>query len=358
MVSVSKDPSWHDGIGETCDGEDVSAELLRLARSGQDEAFADLVAPHRRELHVHCYRILGSVADADDALQETLLSAWQSLQGFEERSSLRTWLYRIATSRCLNMLRAGRRRGEGAPAVLPPDAQPPRPTRLNEVTWLDPYPDVLLDELIDPAPGPEAQLVAKESISLAFVTALQLLPPRQRAVLILRDVLDFTTREVAAMFDATEESVTSALKRARATMPRAMATGSTTPPAVDSAAEKELLGQLVAAFETADVQRLVALMTDDAWLRMPPVPLEYQGPELIGEFFATVAFRDGRRYRLVSSRANGQPAFAIYLSDPHGEFWHAFGLLVITTRGDRVSAITRFDNTVIGPFGFPRTLAD
>ena len=211
MVSVPEEPSWHDDIGETCDGEDVSAELLRLARSGQDEAFADLVAPHRRELHVHCYRILGSVADADDALQETLLSAWQSLQGFEERSSLRTWLYRIATSRCLNMLRAGRRRGGGAPAVLPPDAQPPRPTRLNEVTWLDPYPDVLLDELIDPAPGPEAQLVAKESISLAFVTALQLLPPRQRAVLILRDVLGFTAREVAAMSDATEESVTSAL---------------------------------------------------------------------------------------------------------------------------------------------------
>ena len=193
----------------------MSAELLRLARSGQDEAFADLVAPHRRELHVHGYRILGSVADADDALQETLLSAWQSLQGFEERSSLRTWLYRIATSRCLNMLRAGRRRGEGAPAVLPPDAQPPRPTRLNEVTWPGPYPDLLLDELIDPAPGPEAQLVAKESISLAFVTALQLLPPRQRAVLILRDVLDFTAREVAAMSGATEESVTSALKRGR-----------------------------------------------------------------------------------------------------------------------------------------------
>ena len=176
-------------------------------------------------------------------------------------------------------------------------------------------------------------------------------------MLILRDVLDFTAREVAAMLDATEESVTSALKRARATMSRAMATASTTPPAAGSAAEQQLLSQLVAAFETADVQRLVALLTDDAWLRMPPAPLEYQGPELIGEFFATVAFRDGRRYRLVPSRANGQPAFAIYLRDPHGEFWHAFGLLVITTRGDRVSAITRFDNAVIGPFGSPRTLA-
>jgi RNA polymerase sigma-70 factor (ECF subfamily) len=177
-------------------------------------------------------------------------------------------------------------------------------------------------------------------------------------VLILRDVLDFTAREVAAMLDATEESVTSALKRARATMSRAMATASTTSPAVDSAAEQELLDQLVDAFESADVQRLIALMADDAWLRMPPVPLEYQGPELIGEFFATVAFRDGRRYRLVPSGANGQPAFAVYRRDPHGEFWRAFGLLVITTHGDRVSAITRFDNAVTGSFGLPRTLAD
>jgi RNA polymerase sigma-70 factor (TIGR02960 family) len=224
------------------------------------------------------------------------------------------------------------------------------------VTWPDPYPDLLLDELIDPAPGPEARLVAKESISLAFVTALQLLPPRQRAVLILRDVLDFPACEVAARLDATQESVTSALKRARATMSYATVTASTTPPAVDSAAEQELLNQLVTAFETGDIQRLVSLMTDDAWLRMPPVPLEYQGPELIGEFFTTVAFRDARRYRLVPSRANGQPAFGIYLRDPHGEFWRAFGLLVITIRGDRVSAITRFENAVTGPFGFPRTL--
>ena len=213
-MSGPVDPSRRDDIGETCDGEDVSAELLRLARSGQDEAFAELVAPHCRELHVHCYRILGSVAGADDALQETLLSAWQSLPGFEQRSSLRTWLYRIATSRCLNMLRAGRRRGEGAPAVLPPDAQPPRPARLDEGTWPGPYPGLLPGELIDPAPGPEARLVARETISLAFLTALQLLPPRQRAVLILRDVPDFPAREVAAMSGATREPVTSALKRA------------------------------------------------------------------------------------------------------------------------------------------------
>lgn len=333
---------------------DRSAELLARARQGEGDAFADLVAPHRRELHVHCYRILGSVADADDALQETLLSAWQALSGFEERSSLRTWLYRIATSRCLNMLRAVRRREGG---TLPRDVKPPAPTRLGEVTWLEPYPDLLLDELADGVPGPEARVEAKEAISLAFVTALQLLPPRQRAVLILRDVLDFSAREVATMLDTTEQSVTSALKRARATMSHENTDTDARLP-VDSRAEQELLGRLVAAFESGDVPGMVALMTEDVWLRMPPIPLEYQGRELTGEFFAKVAFRQDRRYRLVPTRANGQPALAVYLRDPHGAIAHAFGLLVISVRGDRVSAITRFDNATIGPFGLPRTLAD
>lgn len=332
----------------------MSADLLARARHGEGAAFADLVAPHRRELHVHCYRILGSVADADDALQETLLSAWQALPGFEERSSLRTWLYRIATSRCLNMLRAGRRRESGK---LPSDVTPPEPTRLGEVTWLEPYPDLLLDEIADGAPGPEARAEAREAISLAFVTALQLLPPRQRAALILRDVLDFSAREVAAMLETTDQSVTSALKRARATIAREAADTHASLP-VDGAAEQELLDRLVAAFEAGDVPGLVALMTEDAWLRMPPLPLEYQGRELAGEFFATVAFRQGRRYRLVPTRANGQPAFAVYLRNPHGGIAHPFGLLVITVRGDRISAITRFDNAAIGPFGLPRTLAD
>jgi RNA polymerase sigma factor (sigma-70 family) len=198
----------------------VSAELLGLARPGQDEAVAGLVAPHCLQLQVHCYRILGSVADADDALQETLLPAWQSRPGSEQRSSLRTWLSRIATGRCLNMLRAGRRRGEGR--LLSCHRTRSRRGRriLTRRHGSALTPDVLPDELIDPAPGPPGQLVAKETISLAFVTALQLLPPRQRAVLIGRDVLDFPAREVAAMSEAAQEPVTSALKRARATMPR------------------------------------------------------------------------------------------------------------------------------------------
>ena len=335
----------------------MSAELLRRAQSGEDAAFADLIAPHRRELHVHCYRILGSVADADDALQETLLSAWKGLAGFQERSSLRTWLYRIATSRCLNMLRAGRRRGDGLGAVLPPDVYPPAPTRLGEVTWLDPYPDLLLNELADSSPGPEAQALAREAISLAFMTALQLLPPRQRAVLILRDVLEFPAREVATMLGTTGQSVTSALKRARATMAREMAGESSPSPPAGPAVERDLLGRLVAAFEAADVAGIVALMTEDVWVRMPPAPLEYQGRELAAKFFADVAFRPGQRYRLRQARANGQPACAVYLHDPQGGTAHPFGLLVITVRGGQVSAITRFGSTSFGPFGLPDSVS-
>src|ERR1700722_17004226 len=167
----------------------MTTELLVQARAGDGQAFAQLTDPYRRELQVHCYRILGSVQDAEDALQETLLAAWQGLGGFEGRASLRTWLYRIATSRCLNAVRTAKRRPSQAPAQLP--VEPPAPTRLGEGIWLEPYPDVLLEGLSDSAPGPEERDDARESISLAFVTALQLLPPRQRAVLILREVLGF-----------------------------------------------------------------------------------------------------------------------------------------------------------------------
>jgi RNA polymerase sigma factor (sigma-70 family) len=198
----------------------AAAELIDRARAGDALAFASLVDPYRRELHVHCYRILGSVQDAEDALQETLLAAWRDLDGFEGRSSFRTWLYRLATNRCLNALRSARRRPQTD--WPPPGIHPPAATRLGEVTWLEPYPDVLLEELTDRAPGPEARYEAREAISLAFVTAVQLLPARQRAALILRDVLGFAAREVAGMLDASEESVTSALKRARAALARGL----------------------------------------------------------------------------------------------------------------------------------------
>ena len=196
----------------------MTANLLTRARAGDQEAFRQLVEPYRHPLQLHCYRILGSVHDADDALQETLLSAWQGLGGFEERSSVRTWLYRVATNCCLKAQRSRRRsQGVGSPPAWP---DLPEPTRLGQVLWLQPYPDLLVDQLMDTAPGPEARFETREAVSLAFVTALQLLPARQRAVLILRDVLGFHAREVARVLDSTEESVTSALKRARATLQR------------------------------------------------------------------------------------------------------------------------------------------
>jgi RNA polymerase sigma-70 factor (ECF subfamily) len=334
----------------------VTPALLARARAGDQQAFAALVAPHERELHVHCYRMLGSVHDAEDMLQETLVAAWQGLTSFEERSSLRTWLYRIATNRCLNGLRARRRRPQAAATMA--DVEPPPPTRLNDVIWLEPYPDVLLDGVADPGPGPEAAIEAREAISLAFITALQHLPPRQRIVLVLRDVLAFSARECADMLETTEESVTSALKRARATMRDTGATSDAAPPPPDSPLERAAVDALARALETSDVDGLVDVLTDDVWLTMPPLPLEYQGRELVGRFFGEVAYRDDRRYRILQTRANGQPALVVYLRDPRTDLLHANGMMVLTLAGDRISAMTRFDNSVLPAFGFPRTLDD
>jgi RNA polymerase sigma-70 factor (ECF subfamily) len=329
----------------------VSTNLITRAQAGDEEAFRQLIGPYRSELQVHCYRILGSVQDAEDALQEALLSAWQGLGGFEGRASVRTWLYRVTTSRCLNALRSGRRRPR---VTSPPGVEPPEPTRLREPIWLEPYPDLLLEGLPDDAPGPEARYEASEAISLAFITAVQLLPPRQRAVLVLRDVLGFRAREVADLLETTEESVTSALKRARATLQHGPSREP--PPRPDSPAEQELVERLTRAYETAAVADVVALLTDDVLLAMPPLPLEYQGRDLAARFLATVAFRDGRRVRMVATRANGQPAFGVYLRDPRAGVAHANGLLVFTLAGGRVCAITRFDNSVLPSFGMPRTL--
>jgi RNA polymerase sigma-70 factor (TIGR02960 family) len=336
----------------------VAADLIDRARAGDGEAFGLLVGPHHRELQVHCYRILGSAQDAEDALQETLLAAWQGLRGFEGRASVRTWLYQVATSRCLNALRTAGRR----PRVKPPalGVEPPEPTRLGEVVWLEPYPDVLLEGLIDDKPGPEARYESREAISLAFVTALQLLPPRQRAVLILRDVLGFRAAEVAHMLESSEESVTSALKRARATLQRRLPSAGQQepPPAPGSAVEQEAVEEFTRAFETGDLNGVVALLTEDVLLAMPPLPLEYQGRELAVRFLAVTAFREGRTFRLIPTRANGQPAFGVYLRDPRAGALHANGLIVLTLAGRRICAITRFDNSTAPRFGLPRTLPD
>jgi len=334
----------------------VTELLLERARSGDELAFAALTDPFRRELHVHCYRILGSLQDAEDALQETLLAAWRGLDGYEQRASLRTWLYRIATNRCLNSLRATDRRIPMDPGFG--DLPVPAPTRETEIIWLEPMPDVLLEGLPDSTPGPEAQYAARESISLAFITILQTLPPRQRACLVLRDVMGFRASEVAEMLESSEESVTSALKRARATLADDPELRQSPPPPPNSPAERELLRKLTIAYESSDVDALVALMTEDVWMRMPPVPLEYQGREVTRQFLRNVAFTPGRQFRVMQTRANLQPAFGIYPRDEATGLYRAYGVLVFTLSGDAVSAITRFDNSVLGAFGVPRTLPE
>ena len=333
-----------------CDHIPVTADLIDLARAGDGEAFRQLVGPYERELQVHCYRMLGSVADAEDALQDALLAAWQGLAGFEGRASVRTWLYRVTTTRCLNVRRSARRRQ----GTMPPGPAPPEPTRLGEVTWLEPCPDSLMEGLPDAEPGPEARYEAREAISLAFITAVQRLPPRQRAVLILRDVLGFAASEAARILGTTEESVTSALKRARATLRHDHAHPAEPPPAPESAREKQLIERLTRAYEAGDVDGIIALFSDDAWLTMPPAPLEYQGRAPIAAFLTQIAFRDGRTYRLLPARANGQLAFGSYLREiRRPEDVNANGLLVLTLSGDRIQAMTRFTSSVFPRFGLP-----
>ncbi len=333
-------------------------DLIDRARSGDDLAFEQLVDPYRRELQVHCYRILGSLQDAEDALQETLLAAWQSFGDFEGRASVRTWLYKIATNRCLNALRAASRR----PPVSPPGSYEfdiPEPTRLGEVLWLQPYPDLLLEDVADAEPGPAARIEAREAISLGFVTTLQRLPTLQRTVLVLRDVLGFRASEVATMLETTEESVTSALKRARRTLQARQAGGEEHEPPLTpgSTAERELIDRLSVAWETGDLEAILASLTDDVWLSMPPLPLEYQGLDLATRFFEAVVFRPGGpAYKVLPTRANGQPALGFYFVDGVTGAGRAGGILVLTLAGERISAITRFDAGIMDRFGLPRTL--
>jgi RNA polymerase sigma-70 factor (TIGR02960 family) len=333
----------------------VTESTLARARAGDGEAFRELTEPHRHELQLHCYRILGSVQDAEDMVQETLLAAWRGLEGFEERASMRTWLYRIATNRCLNALRDTGRRPQ-PPARVPLEA--PEPTRRSEPTWFEPYPDALLEDLPDTSAGPEARYETREVLALAFVAGLQRLPPRQRAVLVLRDVLGFRSAEVADLLDSSEVSVNSALQRARAALDGQLpARDRDRAPLPRSPRERELVGRFVDAFESSDVDRLVALLTDDAWLTMPPEPLQYQGYAAIARFFLTRSYWGVHAARLVPTRANGQPAFGFYVRDPKSPIAHASGLVVLTLEGDRISAITRFgDNSLLPLFGLPRTL--
>jgi RNA polymerase sigma-70 factor (ECF subfamily) len=333
--------------------------LVRRARGGDEPAFAELAQRYRAELHVHCYRIVGSLQDAEDIVQETLLAAWRGLERFEGRASLRSWLYRIATNRCLNALRDRSRRPHEVPTLPEETPPPPQPTRLGEPIWLEPYPDVLLEGIPDRSDQPEARYATREAIGLAFLAALQRLPPRRRAVLVLRDVLAFRAAEVADMLGTTEVSVNRTLQRARQALERTVPPGQReSAPLPGSREERDLVACFTAAFEAGDIDGVVALLRDDALLTMPPEPLEYEGPLAIGRFLSTVPAGGALgRFRLVATRANGQPAFGCYLRDSHAPIGHAYGLMVLTLEGDRIAAITGFpDTSVFRSFGLPRTL--
>ncbi|WP_309115567.1 RNA polymerase subunit sigma-70 [Saccharothrix sp.] len=321
--------------------------VLDRAQAGDADAFRELVAPHREELRLHCYRLLGSVADAEDAVQEVLLAAWRGVGGFEGRASVRTWLYRIATNRCLNVLRDhGRRR---PPEPVPPFV-PPEPTRRGDVTWLQPYPETV----VDPAPGPEARYAGREAVELAFITGLQLLPPRQAATLVLRDVLGYPAAEVASLLGTTETAVKGALQRARATLDRHRGVG---PPSPGSPEEQALTRRFADAFTAGDVDAVVALLSDEAWLSMPPAPHEYQGPGIAEFLRVSTAWRGARAVHLLPVRANTQPAFGCYHAEPGADTAHRAGMIVLTLSGDRISRVTRFhDNTVFDHFGLPETV--
>ncbi len=334
----------------------MTRDALARARTGDENAFREITDPHRRELQLHCYRILGSTQDAEDLVQETLLAAWRGLDAFEGRASVRTWLYRIATNGCLNALRARSRRPQERQAIV----EPPEPTRRTEPMWLEPYPDLLLGEIPDRSPGPEPRYEARESIELAFIVGLQALPPRQRAALVLRDVLGFNTAEVADMLDTGEASVKGALQRARASLEaRLSARDRDRAPRPNSALERRLVGRFAEAVQSGDVDDVIALLTDDALLTMPPQPLEYQGHGPIADFLRHRADLRGGPLRVVPIRANTQPAFGCYLPDAQAAIARPYGLIVLTLEHDAIAAITWFADTGVFPhFGLPRILPD
>jgi RNA polymerase sigma-70 factor (ECF subfamily) len=326
--------------------------LLAAARAGDEAAFRGLTEPYARELHVHCYRMLGSIHDAEDAFQETMLRAWRHLTSFQGRSPFRAWLYRIATNVCLA---AAARRPPDPPLESPYPATPE-----GEATTLAPYPDALLDELPSTVPEPGARYDLRESVQLAFLASVQHLPPRQRAVLLLRDVLGFAAIEVAELLDASTASVNSALQRARATLDRRHAEGRlglgrTAPP---DGVERSLVQGYVDAWEAVDVAKLVALLREDALMTMPPAPLLFRRRQEIGDFFSTVPAGGALdEIRLLPIRANRQPALAGYVLDREAGVYRAYGIMVLTLDRDAIAEISGFSDPSLFPlFGLPLEL--
>jgi len=332
-------------------------ELLEAARRGDDDAYGQLVGVHRAALHAHCYRMLGSVQDAEDALQEALLRAWRGLPRFDGRSSLRSWLYKIATNACLRAIE--RRPARVLPVDYGPAADPhgPLDRPLVESVWVEPYPD---DRLSVDRSAPEARYEARESIELAFVAALQHLPARQRAVLILRDVLGFSGGEVAAILDTTPASVYSALQRAHKTVDEKLPPRSqqATLRSLGDESLRTLVDRYVQAWESSDVDALVTMLTDDATIAMPPMPSWYAGRDAVAAFVRRFPLSGERRWRLVPVHASGQVAFGVYGSSPDGGSFGWHGVTVLALRGDRIAEITAFlEPEAFTLFGLPREAA-
>jgi RNA polymerase sigma-70 factor (ECF subfamily) len=318
-------------------------QLLEAARAGDGDAYGQLVGRYRDELHAHCYRMLGSVPDAEDALQETLLRAWRGLPRFEGRSSFRSWLYRIATNACLKAIERRPKRVlpiDYAPAADPHGA-PAEP--VTESVWLEPYPDGKLG-LDGGLPGPAARYEQRESVELAFIAALQHLPARQRAVLILRDVLGFTARETAAALETTPVSVDSALQRAHKTVNERMPEQSQQAAlrSLGDDALSEVVERYVAAWERSDVDAVVALLTEDARMTMPPLPAWYSGRAQVAVFLGRGPLAGQERWRLIPARASGQVAFGAYTWDDQTQAFTPHAVNVLTLRGTQIEEITAF----------------
>jgi RNA polymerase sigma-70 factor, ECF subfamily len=333
-------------------------ELLEAARRGDNDAFGRLAGPYRGELYAHCYRMLGSAADAEDALQETLLRAWRALPRFEGRSSVRSWLYKIATNACLRQVERRPRRVlpvDYGPATDPHD-DPTEP--VTEAVWLEPYPDARLGLGSGPA-SPEARYEQREGVELAFIAALQHLPARQRAVLILRDVLGFSARETATALDTTPVSVDSALQRAHKTVDQRLPEQSqqATLRALSDDALRQLVQRYVTAWERNDVDAVVAMLADDAKLAMPPLPTWYHGREQVAIFLSGGPLAGTTPWRLVPTRANGQLAFGLYAWDANTQTFTPRAIDVLTLRGTRIQQITAFlTPAAFGNFDLPASL--